>query len=164
MPTPPEAAHAPELSPLEIEIPLPPSTSGNTSRPEITSGLSGLTPSLLVGRSLLGSVSAIGTFIRDAEANLYNLTSYLIVENLRRGMSPKDAGMEGLKRIVANTVERRLLNGRGTPNFGIQFYVLNARGEHAGVTMYPGGTYAVCDEDGPHNVPLEPLLQGAAGG
>jgi hypothetical protein len=43
VPTPPEAAHAPELSPFEIEMPLPPSTSGHTSRPEITSGLSGFT-------------------------------------------------------------------------------------------------------------------------
>ena len=84
------------------------------------------------------------------------------MENLRRGMSPKDAGMEGLKRIVANTVERRLLNPRGTPSFGIQFYVLNARGEHAGVSMYPGGTYAVCDENGPRNEPLEALLPGPA--
>jgi N4-(beta-N-acetylglucosaminyl)-L-asparaginase len=77
-------------------------------------------------------------------------------------MSPKDAGMEGLRRIVQNTVERRLLNSRGTPNFGIQFYVLNARGEHAGVTMYPGGTYAVCSDAGPSDVPLEPLLEGSA--
>ena len=44
-------------------------------------------------------------------------------------MSPKDAGMEALKRIRAATVERRLLNTRGEPNFNVSFYVLNARGE-----------------------------------
>jgi N4-(beta-N-acetylglucosaminyl)-L-asparaginase len=110
-----------------------------------------------------GAVGAAGSTGRG-EANLYNLTSYLIVENLRRGMSPRDAGLEGLKRIVANTVERRLLNPRGTPNFSIQFYVLNARGEHAGVSLYPGGTYAVCDENGPRDVPLEPLLEGTPRG
>ncbi|HET7231165.1 MAG TPA: N(4)-(beta-N-acetylglucosaminyl)-L-asparaginase, partial [Longimicrobium sp.] len=124
-------------------------------------GRVGDSPILGAGLYVDGAVGAAGSTGRG-EANLYNLTSYLIVENLRRGMSPKDAGMEGLKRIVANTVEKRLLNSRGTPNFGIQFYVLNARGEHAGVTMYPGGTYAVCDEGGPRDVALEPLLQGSA--
>ena len=123
-------------------------------------GRVGDSPILGAGLYVDGAVGAAGSTGRG-EANLFNLTSYLVVENLRRGMSPKDAGMEGLRRIVANTVERRLLNGRGTPNFSIQFYVLNARGEHAGVTMYPGGSYAVCDEGGPRNVPLEPLLQGA---
>ena len=38
VPTPPPAAQAPELSPLEIEMPLPPSTSGRTSRPEMMMG------------------------------------------------------------------------------------------------------------------------------
>jgi N4-(beta-N-acetylglucosaminyl)-L-asparaginase len=123
-------------------------------------GRVGDSPILGAGLYVDNAVGAAGSTGRG-EANLYNLTSYLIVENLRRGMSPRDAGMEGLRRIVQNTVERRLLNARGTPNFGIQFYVLNARGEHAGVTMYPGGTYAVCDENGPRDVPLEPLFQGA---
>ena len=43
VPTPPEAAQAPELSPFDTEMPLPPSTSGSTSRPEITSGFSAIT-------------------------------------------------------------------------------------------------------------------------
>ena len=124
-------------------------------------GRVGDSPILGAGLYVDGAVGAAGSTGRG-EANLYNLTSYLIVENLRRGMSPKDAGMEGLRRIVANTVERRLLNSRGQPNFGIQFYVLNTRGEHAGVSLYPGGTYAGCDENGPSNPPLEPLLQGTA--
>lgn len=126
-------------------------------------GRVGDSPILGAGLYVDGAVGAAGSTGRG-EANLYNLTSYLIVENLRRGMSPKDAGMEGLRRIVANTVEKRLLTSRGTPNFDIQFYVLNARGEHAGVTLYPGGTYAACDENGPSNVPLEPLLQGSSRG
>src|SRR5271167_1248400 len=54
VPTPPVAAQAPELSPFDTEMPLPPSTSGNTSRPEMTSGLSGFTkalPDALLGPS-----------------------------------------------------------------------------------------------------------------
>ena len=42
VPTPPVAAQAPELSPFDTDMPLPPSTSGNTSRPEMTSGIKGL--------------------------------------------------------------------------------------------------------------------------
>jgi hypothetical protein len=72
-------------------------------------------------------------------------------------------GLDACRRIQQNTVEARLLNGRGLPNFGINFYVLNSRGEHAGVSMYPGASYAVCDEQGARSVPCEPLLEGAPG-
>ncbi len=110
-----------------------------------------------------GDVGAAGSTGRG-EANLYGLTSFLIVENLRRGMHPKDAGMEGLKRIKANTIEKRLLNSRGEPSFGISFYILNAKGEHAGVSMYASGRsrYALCTENGPEHLPLEPLLSGSS--
>jgi N4-(beta-N-acetylglucosaminyl)-L-asparaginase len=78
-------------------------------------------------------------------------------------MSPKDAGMDALRRIKAATVERRLLNGRGEPNFNVNFYVLNARGEHAGVALYAAtdATYAACTENGAENRPIEPLLEGS---
>ena len=53
-------------------------------------------------------------------------------------MHPKDAGMEALKRIKANTIEKRLLDpkGNGNPKFGLNFYVVNKAGEFAGVSMY----------------------------
>lgn len=81
---------------------------------------------------------------------------------MRRGMSPKDAGMEALRRIKANTVERRLLNAKGNPNFNIRFFALNTRGEYAGVAMYRAGEtrYAVCTEKGATSLDLEPLLEG----
>ena len=84
-------------------------------------------------------------------------------EEMRRGAHPKDAGMAALKRIKANTIEKRLLNSRGEPNFNINFYVLSAKGEYAGVTMYNTGklSFAVCDEKGPRLERMEPLLQGA---
>ncbi len=124
-------------------------------------GRAGDSPILGAGLYVDGDVGAAGSTGRG-EANLYNLTSYLIVESMRRGMHPKDAGMEGLKRIKANTIEKRLLNSRGEPRFGINFYILNAKGEHAGVTMYANerSQYAVCTEKGPEMVPLEPLLTG----
>jgi len=52
-----------------------------------------------------------------------------------------------------------LLNDRRQPNFGLNFYVLNARGEYAGVSMYPS-KFAVCDEGGPRTLPTEALFEG----
>ena len=126
-------------------------------------GRTGDSPILGAGLYVDGAVGAAGSTGRG-EANLYNLTSFLIVEKMSQGVHPKDAGMEGLKRIKASTVEKRLLNSRGEPAFGISFYILNAKGEHAGVSMYASerSRYAVCTENGPEHVPLEPLLGGSS--
>src|SRR3990172_5588330 len=125
-------------------------------------GRTGDSPILGAGIYVDNDVGACGSPGRG-EANLYNLTSYLIVEQMRRGMHPKDAGLEGLKRIRANTIEKRLRNSRGEPNFNIRFFALNAKGQHAGVSMYAAGekTYGVCTDKGSQAVPLEPLLEGA---
>jgi N4-(beta-N-acetylglucosaminyl)-L-asparaginase len=88
------------------------------------------------------------------------------VEAMRNGMSPKDAGMTALKRVVANTVEERLLNSRGQPNFNVRYYALNAAGDYAGVSLYEFSEqgkrtlFALCDENGPRTVPAEALLSG----
>jgi N4-(beta-N-acetylglucosaminyl)-L-asparaginase len=124
-------------------------------------GRTGDSPILGAGLYVDGDVGVAGSTGRG-EANLFNLSSYLIVEEMRRGRAPKDAGLEALKRIRANTVEPRLLNDRGLPNFNVRFFVLNARGEYAGVTMYASGEteYALCTENGAEARPLEPLLEG----
>ena len=133
-----------------------------------TSGLAWKIPGRVGDSPILGAglyvdndVGAAGSTGRG-EANLYNLSSFLVVESMRRGLSPKDAGMEALKRIKSNTVERRLLNSKGNPNFNIRFFVLNKRGETAGVAMYHSGEtkYAVCGENGASSPELEPLLTG----
>jgi N4-(beta-N-acetylglucosaminyl)-L-asparaginase len=122
-------------------------------------GRVGDSPILGAGLYVDGAIGAAGSTGRG-EANLYNLSSFLIVENMRRGMHPKDAGLEACRRIQQNTVEKRLLNSRGRPNFNINFYALNARGEFAGVSMYPGASYAVCTENGAETLSSEPLLDG----
>ena len=100
-----------------------------------TSGLAWKIPGRVGDSPILGAglyvdneVGAAGSTGRG-EANLYNLCSFLIVEEMRRGKSPKDAGMEALRRIKANTVEKRLLNAKGNPAFGISFYIVNKAGE-----------------------------------
>lgn len=126
-------------------------------------GRVGDSPILGAGLYVDGEVGAAGSTGRG-EANLYNLSSFLIVEGLRRGMHPKDAGLEALKRIKANTVPR-LLNTRGEPGFNINFYILNRKGEYAGVAMYSPernrARFAVCDEKGARLEMSEPLLPGA---
>ncbi|UCG87657.1 MAG: N(4)-(beta-N-acetylglucosaminyl)-L-asparaginase [Gemmatimonadota bacterium] len=125
-------------------------------------GRTGDSPILGAGLYVDGAVGAAGSTGRG-EANLFNLSSYLIVESMRRGLAPKDAGMEALRRIRSNTVENRLLNSRGLPNFNVRFFALNASGDCAGVSMYAAGetTYAVCTENGAAEVALEPLLSGS---
>jgi N4-(beta-N-acetylglucosaminyl)-L-asparaginase len=129
-------------------------------------GRVGDSPILGAGLYVDGEVGAAGSTGRG-EANLYGLCSYLIVESMRNGMSPKDAGMTALKRVVANTVEKRLLNSRGKPKFDLNFYILNARGEFAGVTLYERVgrapvRYAVCDADGPRFLQADALIEGTS--
>jgi N4-(beta-N-acetylglucosaminyl)-L-asparaginase len=140
-------------------------------------GRVGDSPILGAGLYVDGDVGAAGSTGRG-EANLFNLSSFLIVEGMRRGMHPKDAGLEALKRIRANTIERRLSNSRGNPNFNINFYALNAKGEFAGVAMYAEEDdergwageigrrvrYAVCDAKGPRTLQVEGLLPGTPSG
>jgi N4-(beta-N-acetylglucosaminyl)-L-asparaginase len=125
-------------------------------------GRVGDSPILGAGLYVDADVGAAGSTGRG-EANLFNLSSYLIVEHMRRGMHPKDAGMEALKRIRANVLEERLLNSRGEPAFDIRFFILNAKGEYAGVAMYGARErqYAVCTENGAETFPLEGLLSGS---
>jgi N4-(beta-N-acetylglucosaminyl)-L-asparaginase len=144
------------------------SPTGEICAATTTSGLSwkipgrvGDSPILGAGLYLDGEVGSAGSTGRG-EANLFHLSSFLIVESLRRGMHPRDAGMEALRRIRAST-EKRLLNSRGNPNFYVKFYILTRRGEHAGVGMYgvwndKPQEYAVCTEDGPRLLPLEALI------
>jgi len=138
-------------------------------------GRVGDSPILGAGLYVDGDVGAAGSTGRG-EANLFGLSSFLIVELMRRGMHPKDAGMEALKRVKANTVEKRLLKkSDGNPDFSIKFYALNRKGEYAGVSLYAetrldwtdgegqqGKTspaqYAVCTENGPQTLSCDALL------
>jgi N4-(beta-N-acetylglucosaminyl)-L-asparaginase len=122
-------------------------------------GRVGDSPILGAGLYVDGEIGAAGSTGRG-EANLFGLCSYLIVEQMRQGKSPKDAGMEALRRIRKNTVEKRLLSKDGVPNFSVKFYVVNAKGDFAGVSLFAGKdqTFAVCTEKGPETLVCEALL------
>jgi len=141
---------------------------GNICGATTTSGLAfkiagrvGDSPILGAGNYVDGDVGACGSTGRG-EANLYGLSAFLVVDEMRRGAHPKDAIVEALRRIKARTMERRLLKPDGTPTFDVKFYAVNAAGDHAGVAMYSGTEpkYAVCDEDGPRLVAMDGLFAG----
>ncbi len=125
-------------------------------------GRAGDSPILGAGQYVDNEVGAAGSTGRG-EANLYNLSCFMIVEFMRQGMAPKDAGMAVLERVRGNTVESRLLNSRGLPAFDLRFFVLNKAGDYAGVAMYGAAesAFAVCDENGAREEPLEGLLEGS---
>jgi N4-(beta-N-acetylglucosaminyl)-L-asparaginase len=134
-----------------------------------TSGLAWKIPgrvgdSAILGAGLYvdGEWGAAGSTGRG-EANLFNQSSHLIVEGLRRGLHPKDAGMEAVRRIRDNTVEKRLLTPDGKPDFYVSFYILDRQGRYAGVDLYSTYSgrkrqYAVCTENGPQILDSESLL------
>jgi len=136
-----------------------------------TSGLSWKIPgrvgdSPIVGAGLYldqegGSAGATG---RGEAAVLAN-GSAMIVERMRQGASPLDAGLEVLRRIVRQ-VERQarwqpaLVREDGYPSFGLKFYVLGLDGTWAGVSLGKGGSFAVADpEGGPRHEPLVSLQE-----
>jgi len=144
------------------------SAAGQIAGATSTSGLAwkmpgrvGDSPILGAGLYVNGEVGAAGSTGRG-ESNLYNLSSFLIVDLMRRGIHPKDAALDALQQIKANTVDPSLLNARGEPNFNVKFYVLNRRGEYAGVALYGGDgvRFAVCTEHGAELRPCDALLEG----
>ena len=128
-------------------------------------GRVGDSPILGAGLYVDGEVGAAGS-TGHGEASMFSLGSFLIVESMRNGMSPKDAGLTALKRVVANTVEKRLLNSRGKPNFNVRYYALNTSGEYAGLSLYEFSSngkraqFALCTENGPRMSSAEFLLPG----
>jgi N4-(beta-N-acetylglucosaminyl)-L-asparaginase len=124
-------------------------------------GRVGDSPILGAGLYVDGAVGAAGSTGRG-EANLYSLGSFLVIEGMRRGLHPKDAALEALRRIAANTVDPGLLNSRGRPNFNVNFYALDRTGAFAGVSFYQEGRFAVCTHNGAETLACEPLFDGSS--
>ncbi len=78
----------------------------------------------------VGSAGATGS----GEENIKVVGAHTIVENMRHGMSPFDAGMDALKRIVRNyTGDMDRLRF-----MDMTFYVLRKDGAYAGVSLWDG--------------------------
>ena len=128
-----------------------------------TSGLAFKLPGRVGDSPILGAglycdaeIGAAGSSGRG-EANLANLSCAWIVDAMRRGAHPKDAGLAALERVRARPRPPHLSRPNGEPKFNLQFYVLNLEGDFAGVSLYGDyrgsiATLAIGDPTG-----LEPL-------
>jgi len=105
----------------------------------------------------VGSAGATGS----GEENIKVAGAHTIVENMRHGMSPQEAGLDALKRIVRN------YNGDMTRlrYMDMTYYVLRKDGAYAGVSLWEGyskgnpHTFVVHDGT-PRSEVATPLLKG----
>jgi N4-(beta-N-acetylglucosaminyl)-L-asparaginase len=144
-------------------------TDGHIACTTTTSGLSWKIPgrvgdSPIIGAGLYcdgeaGSAGATGR----GEAAILSHGSSAIVELLRGGATPLDAGLEVLRRVTrqaqrASAWQPGLVDEKGVPTFGLKYYVLGLDGEVAGVSLLGGGSYAVSDpKNGPRLAELVAL-------
>ena len=139
---------------------------GDLSSVTTTSGLSwklpgrvGDSPIIGAGRYCDNTVGAAGSTGRG-EANIKTCGAFLIVEFMRQGISPDEACMKTIDRVIAMT-ERRLLDARGRPLFDLQFYALAKDGRFGSATAYEGTRFSVADSQGARLIPM-PFRFGSA--
>lgn len=109
-------------------------------------GRVGDSPIIGAGLYVDNNVGSCGSTGRG-EANLSNLSSFAAVELMRSGLSPREAGLEVMRRVADTTVPR-LRDKKGRPHFDLKLYLLCKDGTHAGVSMYSKVKFAVTDASG----------------
>jgi N4-(beta-N-acetylglucosaminyl)-L-asparaginase len=126
-------------------------TAGDLSAVTTTSGLFFKVPGRVGDSPLPGcgcycdnDVGAAGSTGRG-EAVIKTVGAHLIVEEMRRGAHPTDACLTAVRRIVDWTVESRLLDEIGRPNFNVNYYALNKRGETGAAAIWSGQRHALND-------------------
>ena len=123
-------------------------------------GRTGDSPIIGAGQYCDNDVGAAGSTGRG-EANIKVCGAFLAVEFMRQGMSPEQALLKVMERVIAMT-ERRLLDDNGRPYFDLSYYAVNKKGEFAGASAYEGMRYAVCDARGPRLESAVYLFKGSA--
>ena len=124
--------------------------SGDISSVTTTSGLSWKIPGRVGDSPLIGAGQYTDNDIGSAgstgrgEANIKVCGAVLTVDNMRRGVSPTGAALETLRRVVTTTGPR-LLDARGRPRFGLNFYAVNKNGEFGAGSLWSGRRYATFD-------------------
>ncbi|HEY4733673.1 MAG TPA: N(4)-(beta-N-acetylglucosaminyl)-L-asparaginase [Gemmatimonadaceae bacterium] len=132
---------------------------GDVSSVTTTSGRSwklpgrvGDSPIIGAGQYCDNTVGAAGSTGRG-EANIKVCGAFLIVEFMRQGLTPEQACLRTIERVVAMT-ETRLLDANGRPLFDLEFYALAKDGRFGGASAYEGSSFAVADASGARLVPM----------
>lgn len=122
---------------------------GNIAGTTTTSGLAWKIPGRVGDSPIIGAglyvdneVGAAGSTGRG-EANIKVCGGHTAVELMRQGKSPQQACIETLERVVKTTKEKRLLGPEGRPNFNINFYAVNKKGEYGGAALFSGARFCV---------------------
>ncbi len=126
--------------------------SGNLAGVTTTSGFFFKIPGRVGDSPIIGAglyvdndVGAAGSTGRG-EANILNCGSFQVVNFMSRGFSPEEACLKSLKRIAEKSkLLPNLLNEKGLPRFGLNFYALNKKGEYGGASMWSGANFVVHD-------------------
>jgi len=125
---------------------------GNLSSIVTTSGLSWKIPGRVGDSAVIGAGQYTDNAVGAAgstglgETNILACGGFSIVDNMRRGMHPKDACLETLKRVMA-MVPARWVGANGRPAFQLQFYAVRKDGVYGAAAM-TGSKFAVCDDKG----------------
>lgn len=113
---------------------------GEMSGVTTTSGLAWKIPGRIGDSPIIGAglyvdqdVGAAGSTGRGEE-NIRIAGAHTVVENMRHGMSPREAVLDALKRISRNFGDDRSRLAR----FDISFYALRRDGQHAGGRLWSG--------------------------
>ena len=107
----------------------------------------------------VGSAGATG----NGEENIKVVGAHTIVENMRHGMSPEEAGMDALKRIVRNYKG----DMHKLAYMDMTYYILRNDGVYAGVSLWAGPAdhprrFAVIDDKGKRYEKAVSLFPGAS--
>jgi len=122
---------------------------GDLSGVTTTSGLSYKIPGRVGDSPIIGAglyvdnkVGAAGSTGRG-EAVIKICGAHTVVEGMRHGMSPVEACLGALRRIVETTTEKRLLRDDGRPNFDVKFYAVDKEGRFGAAAIWSGAKCAV---------------------
>ncbi|MFN2633846.1 MAG: N(4)-(beta-N-acetylglucosaminyl)-L-asparaginase [Thermoanaerobaculia bacterium] len=102
-------------------------------------GRLGDSPVIGAGLYVDGEVGACGS-TGWGEGNIRLCGSHTVVELMRQGKSPQDAALATLERVVNASKYYRDKNGR--PDFQLNYYVINKKGEYAGAALW-NGSYGI---------------------
>ena len=122
---------------------------GESTGVTTTSGLAWKIPGRIGDSPIIGAglyvdqeVGGAGSTGRGEE-NIRVARAHTIVENMRHGMTPREACLDVLKRISHNFAD-----DRARMQFDIRFYALRRDGQYAGASLWNAGKPSFAVNDG----------------